>query len=108
MSEKARLKARLAEIESALAGSPVKGKAPKLPTKRKAKRAKKVSNKMSLKQAILQVTKGKPMTKDAILAEVIALGYKFNTSNPKNSVNVVLYGKKPKFKNAAGKFSPAK
>jgi hypothetical protein len=41
-----------------------------------------------------------------ILVAVEKSGYKFATAKPLNSINVILYGKKPNFNNADGKFSP--
>jgi hypothetical protein len=45
------------------------------------------------------------MTKHEILDAILMLGYQFSTDDPLNSLGVVLYGKKPKFKNEKGKFS---
>ena len=55
---------------------------------------------------MLQLTSKRPMTKQEILSEVEKLGYRFIAKDPVNSLNTVLYGKKPKFKHAGGKFSP--
>jgi hypothetical protein len=46
------------------------------------------------------------LTKEEILEGVKNLGYRFSTSNPLNSLGVILYGKKPKFRNDSGRFSP--
>ena len=62
---------------------------------------------LSLREAVLQVTSGGPRTKEEILEGVQKLGYRFSTSNPLNSLGVILYGKNPKFKNDDGRFSPA-
>ena len=85
---------------------------------KKARAAKKVSkagaartraqNKMSLKEAVRQATASKPLTKAEILAAIDKLGYKFNTSNPSNSLNSVLYGDKKEFQNVGGRFGPIK
>ena len=98
---------RLTEVEAALgsfqaATALPAAKAPKVKAVRK--RAK---NELSLKEAILKVTTGKALTKQEILDAVQKLGYQFSTKNPVNSLSVVLYGKKPKFKNQGGKFSQA-
>jgi hypothetical protein len=45
------------------------------------------------------------MTKQEILSEVKRLGYRFTAKDPVNSLNTVLYGKKPKFMHEGGKFS---
>ncbi len=61
-------------------------------------------NSLSLRKTIMQVTKDSPLTKEQILSAVKKVGYQFGTSNPKPSLNAVLYGK-PKFTNTGGKFS---
>ena len=71
------------------------------------KPGKRIRNKISLRDVVMQVTKNNPMTKDEIIQAVLATGYRFNTDNPIPSLNSVLYSKK-QFKNANGKFSPAK
>jgi hypothetical protein len=65
-------------------------------------------NAMSLREAVVQVTTPKALTKKEILAGVDKLGYKFTTKDPTNSLNQILYkSTNPKFRNADGKFSPA-
>ena len=65
-------------------------------------------NKMSLREAVRQATASKPLTKAEILAAIDKLGYKFNTSDPVNSLNCVLYDTKKKlFKNFNGRFGLA-
>ncbi len=62
-------------------------------------------NKMSLREAVRQATTRKPLTKAEILEAIDKLGYKFNTSDPVNSLNGVLYDtKKKEFKNFNGRF----
>lgn len=106
-SERARITARLKEVEAALgvfqvtvAPTKVTGKkrGPKPGSKRK------VSNELSLKEAIVKAIGSKQMTREQILEGVLATGYRFRTSNPLNSLNVILYGKKPKFSRKDGKF----
>jgi hypothetical protein len=106
VNEKAALEARLKSIEEALAGGlPVAAKAAAgVPGVRKG--FKKIRNPMSLRAAVTQVTKAKPLTKPEILAAIAKLGYRFTTKSPLNSLNVVLYSKN-RFKKANGKFSPA-
>ena len=101
--ERAKIIERLQEVDAALgafkiATTPAATKPAAAPRKR-------VSNEMSLKEAIVKVASGKTMTKEEILQGITKLGYKFRTSNPLNSMNVVLYGKKPKFKVQDGKFT---
>ena len=112
-TRRTKLIAEIAEIESALgsisAAVPMKTKS-KLaaavagPAPKKAKRAK---NELSLKEAVVQAIGQNTLSKEDILAAVKKLGYKFAAKNPTNSLNTLLYGKKPKFKNTAGKFSLA-
>lgn len=122
-AERARLVARLAELDQALgiigasaAPAPVaavvkavkgpKVKAPKAAGKPAGKR---VKNELSLKEAVLKVLAAGPLSKEQILAAVAKLGYQFNAGKPINSLNTLLYGsKKPKFKNTDGAFSVAK
>jgi hypothetical protein len=75
-------------------------------TGRGGRRGRRPSSGLSLRDAVLQVTASGPKTKDEILDGIEKLGYKFSTNNPKNSLGVILYGKKPRFKNDDGKFSP--
>jgi hypothetical protein len=112
LADKAVLEKRLAEINRALGASrPVAVSGPVAPAKPAAKPAKArvqpFPNQMSLKQAVLQVTREKPLTKKEILQEVLKLGYRFATSNPMNTLNVVLYSHKKDIKKRDGKFGPA-
>jgi hypothetical protein len=98
--EKAELEERLARINEAL-GSRDGVSAGVSPGPRR-----KVRNALSLKQAVVEVTKSKPLTKQEILDAIKKLGYRFSAKDPINSLNVVLYSKR-QFKNQEGKFSPA-
>ena len=110
-AERAKLSARLTEIEVALgtfaAAVPAKaaGKAAK-PVAASGSR-KRAQNELSLKEAVLKALEKKPLTKAEILEGVQKVGYKFTAKNPTNSLNTLLYGKKPTFKNEDGKFSAA-
>jgi hypothetical protein len=101
-AEREQLITRLREMDAALGAEGLRGKerysGPTTPSGR-------VRNELSLREAILKVIEGKALTKHEILDAVLALGYTFSTGDPLNSVGVVLYGKKPKFKNEHGKFS---
>ena len=101
--EKAALENRLAQVNRALS-APVNA-----PTAAPSKRrpVARIVNTLSLQEAIGQVTKARPLTKVEILAAVKKLGYRFATKDPMNSLGATLYNRK-KFKNASGKFSPAK
>lgn len=103
LREKAALQARLSQIDQALRGEqPVS-----TPVAKAARPGKRIRNKISLKDAVTRVTRGKPLTKPEILAAIHKLGYRFNTALAVNSLNSVLYAKR-QFKNENGKFSPAK
>lgn len=120
VKEKASLEQRLAVINKALrsiGGSvnsgPSVGKAPvAIAASKPGKRGKRggarrrLDNPMPLKQAIIQVTKAKPLTKEEILAAVLKLGYKFTGPVPMNSINVHLYTKGQFKKHSGGRFSP--
>ena len=103
LAEQAALEERLAQIKAALVGE-----IDDIPTASGPRGRRRAKNTLSLKEAVLQATTGSPVTKEEILQAVQKLGYAFNTTTPMNSINVVLYGKKPKFKNEDGKFSPVK
>lgn len=120
VQEKKELEERLKQIEQALSGSVVsapkpgrvaKATAPEEEAKapgRKVRgvRGKRAKNKMSLKEAVILVTKDGPLNKHDILDRVQKdAGYKFSASNPINSLNQILYNKKL-FVNEGGKFSP--
>ncbi|MBX3731992.1 MAG: hypothetical protein KF791_05310 [Verrucomicrobiae bacterium] len=66
---------------------------------------KRASNSMSLAEAVLTVTRAKPLSKTEILAAVDRLGYKFSAKDPLNSLNTTLYSNK-KIKNFGGTFGP--
>src|SRR5436309_12571355 len=92
--EKSALESRLARINQALSGrimisaarTPVALTAP-----RRGRRVfKRIANSFSLVEAIRKVTSAKPLTKPEILAGIKKLGYKFESRNPMNSVNVKL------------------
>ncbi|MBN8247844.1 MAG: hypothetical protein J0L84_10415 [Verrucomicrobia bacterium] len=67
---------------------------------------KRARNAMSLREAVLTVTKSKPLPKAEILAAVGKLGYVFSAKDPMNSLNTFLYTDK-QVKNYDGKFGPA-
>lgn len=77
----------------------------KLVTRKKP--GKRIRNKVSLRDVVMQATKGNPMTKPEIIKAVLATGYRFNAADPIPSLNAVLYSKK-QFKNDNGRFSPSK
>jgi hypothetical protein len=95
ISEREQLQTRLQQISEAL-GEPF------------GRRATRFRNKTSLKAAVLKLTSERPLTKTEILEELQKMEYVFTTNNPVNSLNVVLYGKSPRFRNDKGHFSPMK
>lgn len=106
-SERSRIIARLNEVESALGSFPVTEAPPKATGKKRGPKPgskRKVSNELSLKEAVVKAIGNKQMTREQVLEGVLATGYRFRTSNPLNSLNVILYGKKPKFSRKDGKF----
>jgi hypothetical protein len=60
---------------------------------------------VSLREHVVAVLQQGPKTKEDVLNAVMARGYKFATSNPLNSLGVILYGKNSPFSRADGKFS---
>jgi hypothetical protein len=100
MRERNELQQRLNDINQVLGGEvpgPFKGGARGRGRKRSG---------VSLREAVMQVAKS-PLTKEEILQRVQTLGYRFNTTNPLNSLGVILYGKNPRFHNEGGRFSVA-
>lgn len=61
---------------------------------------------MSLRAAIEQVTRNRPMTKAEILEAVQKIGYRFNTKKPMTSIDALIYKKSNGFKRQNGRFSP--
>jgi len=62
---------------------------------------------MSIREAIAKVTSREPLGLSDLVDAVQKIGYKFESSNPRNSVGAYLYSKHGKkyFKNVGGKFS---
>ena len=118
LKEKAELEERLGEIDQILqslrskessSSPPSSGGGKKVGSSAKVSKKAGVrtraQNKMSLREAVRQATARKPLTKAEILEAIGKLGYKFNTSDPVNSLNGVLYDtKKKEFKNFDGRF----
>ncbi len=96
--EKAELEARLKEIDTALGIDYGYSARPRGRTPGHG------NNAISLKRAVMRLTNGRALTKRQILDEVELLGYKFKTTNPLNSLSVILYGKVPKFNRENGAF----
>ena len=106
-TEKAELESRLEKINQALAGSPAAGRGGKgAGPGRRTGRGGRRRNGLSLRAAVAQVTKSRPLAKGEILEAVRKLGYKFATKDPMNSLNAMLYAPANRFRNQDGKFSP--
>lgn len=108
-AEKTELESRLENINAALAGTPRVSRGPRRAVRRAGKRTGgrgRARNGISLREAVLQVTKSRPLTKNEILQAVQKNGYKFTTKDPVNSLNAMLYAPGNKFRNQDGKFGP--
>jgi hypothetical protein len=97
--EKSALEERLTQIEDALNG--------RLSGGGRGKTGRRPRNEMSLRKAVEEATRKRPMNKQEILDEIHRMGYRFSAKDPVNSLNTVLYSKK-QFKNVGGKFSPSR
>lgn len=105
----AEIQEELAAINAAL-GTPAAAPTPKSistakPAAGKRGPRKRAENSLSLAEAVLTVTKSKPLTKPEILTAVADLGYTFSAKSPLNSLNTLLYTNK-QIKNFGGKFGP--
>jgi hypothetical protein len=67
---------------------------------------KRAQNSVSLREAVLNATKAKPLSRQEILASVQSAGYVFTAKDPLNSLSTLLYTDKG-IKNHGGKFGPA-
>jgi hypothetical protein len=101
LREKAQLEQRLQAINQALAdhtpaSAPTAEPAPAQaapPAAAAGKRRRRPQNPMTLREAVLQALKDKPLTKLEILQAVERLGYKFAAKNPRQSLDNLLYTK---------------
>ena len=98
VTEKLDLETRLAEINRAL------GLVYGYQGGARGRAAGQGNNAISLKLAVMRLTNGRALTKSQILTELDAVGYKFRTSTPVNSLGVILYGRVPKFNREYGAF----
>jgi len=105
-AEKAELEARLAKIEAALAGAPRAQRGHRGRPNGHTSRGRGRRNGLSLREAVAQVTRHRPLGKPQILQAVRKMGYKFATSDPMNSLNAMLYAPANKFQNVNGRFAP--
>jgi hypothetical protein len=103
-AEKAELEARLARIEQALSGvSATRGRASIGGGQGRGRRSR---NSLSLRDAVAQATRNRPLTKAEILQAIEKIGYRFSTKDPMNSLNAMLYAPGNKFRRQNGRFSP--
>jgi hypothetical protein len=100
-AEREQLLTRLRAIDEALGSMGFAGRESYYGPRPTGSRAR---NELSLKEAVLQVIKGKAMTKQEILDAVLATGYQFTTDDPLNSLGVVLYGRNPELKRDGKRF----
>ena len=84
-------------------------KAAKKTVKKVAKKApaESTKNKTTLKDVVLEITKGKALDAKQIFESAKKAGHKFGGKNPMNSIRVLLYTNKKLFKNDKGKFTAA-
>jgi hypothetical protein len=104
LKEKADLEQRLKQLDGAL--SLDAAAATTRSSRLTSAHPKRVKNPMSLKAAVIRVTKDKGLTKPDILAAIKKIGYRFTAKDPVNSLNTILYTGKA-FKHEDGKFRPA-
>lgn len=111
LKEKAKLEARLKEIGAALnqeGALPTPRPAPRPGNIRRPRPRKRMKNPISLRAGVIKLTQEKPLTKQEIFAGLGKLGWKTTSKNPSKLLDVLLYGKNPKFGRKGGKFSPMK
>jgi hypothetical protein len=101
LQEKTKIEQRLREINQALGQMVGFGADGRVGSRTGGSRNR---NAISLRDAVIEVVKSGPLSKDEILKGVQDLGYKFATNDPMNSLGVILYGKNPKFLNEGGRF----
>jgi len=103
-AEKAQLEARLEQINAALSDTP--GGATGRRGRRVGRRGRARRNGLSLREAVVQVTRSRALAKPEILQAIQKIGYKFATKDPMNSLNAMLYAPANKFRNQNGRFAP--
>jgi hypothetical protein len=109
LSEKAELEARLTEINQVLGDEtpallePVQPEVVRSPVVRRGRRRGRGANAISMREAVIQALARGPLTRKDLVPAVEALGFKFETQNPLNSIGSVLYGKNSPVKTKNGK-----
>jgi len=107
LQEQAQLQARLQQINQALdqpldQAPPAVAVIPKSPPRT----VRRVKSRISMKAAVLEVTKGNPLSKPEILAAIRKLGFRSASDKPVRMLDNLLYGKNPRFKKDNGRFRP--
>ena len=102
LAEREQLVARLGEIDAELGrlgfNATIRHYGLHTPTGR-------VRNQKSLKELVTEILLKNALTKDEVLDAVLRAGYQFSSSDPMNSLGVVLYGKNSPFKRVGRKFA---
>lgn len=104
LKRQADLHEELSQISAALGSAVAPSSIAEKPAR--ARSRKQTRNAVSLLEAVLTVTKSKPLPKREILTAIGKLGYTFRAKDPMNSLNTTLYTNK-KIKNFGGAFGPA-
>ena len=103
LDEKTQIEARLQQINQALGEAPSAETVTSKPVARIPRRRR---SPISMRAAVVQVTSGHPMNKPEIVEAIQKLGFRSASKNPMSSLSTLLYGRKPRFKNEDGRFSP--
>src|ERR1051325_8673590 len=108
LAERADLESRLNEINGVLgtaSGSPPPTETPeeKAVIPRGRGRGRKVQNSLSMREAVEKALENGPLTRSELVSAVQALGYKFKTKNPANSLGAIIYSKNSGIKRSGGK-----
>jgi hypothetical protein len=98
LNEKRELETRLAALAQALGQNPGPSRPPvDVSTIQPRSGA-------SLKALVFEVLANGALSKEDVLARIQERGYKFQTSDPLNSLGTILYGKNPRFIREGGRF----
>src|SRR5262245_8358300 len=91
LNEKREIEARLSALSQALGqnSGPTGSTANSVPTRPAPGK--------SLKSLVFEVLANGALSKEEVLAKIHERGYKFQTSDPLNSLGTILYGKNPRF-----------
>jgi hypothetical protein len=113
LEEKTKLEARLNEISQVLGSEGIQTRpaatvqTQESPSKPKARRRRRYGarNTITMREAILEALSDRPLSRKELLKAVQAIGFRFTTKNPLNSISSVLYAKgTPIKKTLEGKF----